>query len=359
MSWFKKTHLGFKIQRRREREMPDGLWRKCDGCNEILYVKDLERNLLVCSKCGHHFRIGARDYLSLLTDHNSFEEKFTAITASDPLGFRDTKRYSDRLKQNRKDTGLNESVVTGRATIGGHPVAIAVMDFSFLGGTLGSATGEKVRRTISMAIQERMPLVIVSTSGGARMQEGILSLMQMAKTSVLLSELSEKAIPFISILLNPTTAGVAASYAALGDVIIAEPGAMIGFAGPRVIEQTINQALPKGFQRADFVLEHGMIDMIVPRGEMRERVGKLIDLLVEPRRIPERRRQAEAEPAPEEMAVAEAEEREDEEEKEEEALVAEPAEPVEPAATSEEVPGSLAEDTEPVSAPGGEPRHSG
>jgi acetyl-CoA carboxylase carboxyl transferase subunit beta len=249
-------------------------------------------------------------------------------------------------------------VVTGRATIGGHPVAIAVMDFSFLGGTLGSATGEKVRRTIVMAIQERMPLVIVSTSGGARMQEGILSLMQMAKTSVFLAELSEKAIPFISILLNPTTAGVAASYAALGDVIIAEPGAMIGFAGPRVIEQTINQALPKGFQRADFVLEHGMIDMIVPRGEMRERVGKLIDLLVEPRRTPERRRPTAAEPAPEELPVADTEEREKEEQEEETAVV-EPAEPVEPAAANKEVAVSLAEDTQPVSAPGGEPRPSG
>jgi acetyl-CoA carboxylase carboxyl transferase subunit beta len=290
MSWFKKTNLGIKTGRQRERETPDGLWRKCDGCGEILYAKDLERNLLVCSKCGHHFRIGARDYLRLLVDPDSFEELFAAITAADPLGFRDTKRYVDRLRENRRTTGLSESVVTGRARIFGHPIAIGVMDFSFLGGTLGSATGEKLRRTIGLALHERMPLVIVSTSGGARMQEGILSLMQMAKTSVVLADLLDQGIPYISILLDPTTAGVAASFAALGDVIIAEPKAMIGFAGPRVIQQTINQELPPGFQRAEFVLEHGMIDMIVPRREMRERVGHLIDLVLEPRRMPDRRR---------------------------------------------------------------------
>jgi acetyl-CoA carboxylase carboxyl transferase subunit beta len=350
MSWFKKTHFGFKIQRRRERETPDGLWRKCDGCSQILYVKDLERNLLVCSKCGYHFRIGARDYLGLLTDLNSFEELFGGITSADPLAFRDTKRYSDRLKQNRKDSGLDESVVTGRARIGGHPVAIGVMDFAFLGGTLGSATGEKLRRAISLALDERMPLVIVSTSGGARMQEGILSLMQMAKTSVVLAELADRNIPFISILLNPTTAGVAASYAALGDVIISEPGAMIGFAGPRVIQQTINQALPPGFQRADFVLDHGMIDMIVGRGEMRERVGKLIDLLVEPRRTPERRTPAavEEESEEEEAAAAETETAPEAEAEAPDKLL------------TPETPGKLlTPETESASAPRGEPRHSG
>ncbi len=269
MSWFKKTTFGIKAQRRRDRETPDGLWRKCDGCAEILYAKDLERNLLVCSKCGYHFRISAREYLRLLTDPNSFEELFTPITASDPLGFRDTKRYTDRLRENRRATGLNESVVTGRARIFSHPVAIAVMDFSFLGGTLGSATGEKLRRTIGLALHERMPLVIVSTSGGARMQEGILSLMQMAKTSVVLADLLDQGIPYISILLDPTTAGVAASFAALGDVIIAEPGAMIGFAGRRVIEQTIKQKLPDDFQTAEYLLEHGFIDRIVNRSEMK------------------------------------------------------------------------------------------
>jgi acetyl-CoA carboxylase carboxyl transferase subunit beta len=289
MSWFKKTHFGFKIQRQRERETPDGLWRKCDGCGEILYVKDLDRNLLVCSKCNYHFRIGARDYLALLTDPDSFEELFAAITATDPLTFKDTKRYVDRLKDNRRESGLEESVISGRARILGHPVAIAVMDFAFLGGTLGSATGEKIRRTISLALEERMPLLIVSTSGGARMQEGILSLMQMAKTSVVLADLMEQGIPYLSILLNPTTAGVAASFAALGDIIISEPGAMIGFAGPRVIQQTINQELPPGFQRAEFVLDHGMIDMIVSRRDMRERVGEILDLLMEPRRTMARR----------------------------------------------------------------------
>jgi acetyl-CoA carboxylase carboxyl transferase subunit beta len=305
VSWFKKTHFGFKIQRQRERETPDGLWRKCDGCGEILYVKDLERNLLVCSKCNYHFRIGSRDYLGILTDPHSFEELFAAITATDPLNFKDTKRYADRLKDNRRDSGLDESVVAGRARINGHPIAIAVMDFAFLGGTLGSATGEKIRRTISLALHERMPLVIVSTSGGARMQEGILSLMQMAKTSVVLADLLDQGIPYLSILLNPTTAGVAASFAALGDIIISEPGAMIGFAGPRVIQQTINQELPAGFQRAEFVLDHGMIDMIVSRREMRERVGEMLDLLMEPRRPVARRArprsaaEADGAPAPE------------------------------------------------------------
>jgi len=289
VSWFKKTHFGFKIQRQRERETPDGLWRKCDGCGEILYVKDLERNLLVCSKCNFHFRIGSRDYIALLTDSHSFEELFAAITSTDPLTFRDTKRYVDRLRENRRESGLDESVISGRARIHGHPVAIAVMDFAFLGGTLGSATGEKIRRTISLALHERMPLVLVSTSGGARMQEGILSLMQMAKTSVVLADLMDQGIPYLSILLNPTTAGVAASFAALGDIIISEPGAMIGFAGPRVIQQTINQELPPGFQRAEFVLDHGMIDLIVSRREMRGTVGELLDLLMEPRRPMARR----------------------------------------------------------------------
>jgi acetyl-CoA carboxylase carboxyl transferase subunit beta len=288
MSWLKKTRFGFRIGRRRARETPDGLWRKCDGCGEFLYVKDLERNLRVCSKCGFHFRMGAREYIALLADEGSFEELYAGVTATDPLGFRDTKRYVDRLRDNRRETGLNESVVTGRARILGHRVALAVMDFSFLGGTLGSATGEKIERTISLSRAERVPLVIVSTSGGARMQEGILSLMQMAKTAVALAELADQNLLYISILVDPTTAGVAASYAALGDIVIAEPGAMIGFAGPRVIQQTINQELPPGFQRADFVLEHGMIDMIVPRREMKDRVARLIDFVVAPRRAPDR-----------------------------------------------------------------------
>jgi acetyl-CoA carboxylase carboxyl transferase subunit beta len=312
VSWFKKTHFGFKIQRQRERDTPDGLWRKCDGCGEILYVKDLERNLLVCSKCNFHFRIGSRDYVALLTDPHSFEELFASITSTDPLTFKDTKRYVDRLKENRRESGLDESVISGRARIFGHPVAIAVMDFAFLGGTLGSATGEKIRRTISLALHERMPLVIVSTSGGARMQEGILSLMQMAKTSVVLADLLDQGIPYFSILLNPTTAGVAASFAALGDVIIAEPGSMIGFAGPRVIQQTINQELPPGFQRAEFVLDHGMIDMIVSRREMRGTVGELLDLLMEPRRPMARRPRAgavESEDAPSPAAAGSSEPR--------------------------------------------------
>jgi acetyl-CoA carboxylase carboxyl transferase subunit beta len=278
MSWFKKKpNFGFKIRRR---EAPDGQWIKCDGCGEILYARELERNLRVCSKCDYHFKIGSKAYAAMLADEGTFDTRFDGVVSVDPLGFKDSKRYTDRLKDSRKKTQLEESVLTGVCLLHGHRTALGVMDFAFMGGTLGSATGERVRRLIKLACDERRALVIVSTSGGARMQEGILSLMQMAKTADALADLYERGLPYISILLNPTTAGVAASYAALGDVIISEPKAMIGFAGPRVIQQTINQELPEGFQTAEFVLKHGMIDKIVPRLEMRETVGCLLDMLL-------------------------------------------------------------------------------
>jgi len=283
MSWFKKKpNFGFKIPRKRE--APDGLWIKCEKCNEILYARELERDLRVCAKCGYHFKLGCREYVELLTDEGSFVEMDAELSSVDPLGFRDSKRYADRLKEYRKRSQLSESVLTGTATVAGHQVCIGVMDFSFMGGTLGSATGEKVARLIHHAADLGTPLIIVSTSGGARMQEGILSLMQMAKTAVALARLHELNLPYVSILLNPTTAGVAASYASLGDIILAEPGAQIGFAGPRVIQQTINQDLPDGFQTAEFVLEHGMIDRIVPRAEMAETVTRILEMFLVPRK---------------------------------------------------------------------------
>ncbi|MFH0777560.1 MAG: acetyl-CoA carboxylase, carboxyltransferase subunit beta [Candidatus Eisenbacteria bacterium] len=265
------------MRAKRKREMPDGLWTKCDKCQEFIYQKELERSNWVCRKCGYHLRISAWSYVSLLCDDGSFEELFSDIVSGDPLGFRDSKKYPERLRQAAEATGLKESILTGRARIGGHPVGLGVMDFAFMGGTLASAVGEKVTLLVEMCIQSRCPLIIVSASGGARMQEGILSLMQMAKVSAALAVLDKAGIPFVSILTNPTTAGVSASYASLGDIIIAEPGALIGFAGPRVIEQTINQELPEGFQTSEFVLEHGMIDKIVERGELKATLVSMLD----------------------------------------------------------------------------------
>ena len=275
MSWLKRTPTGLK-QAPVRRELPDGLWNKCDGCGEILYQKELERNAWVCPKCEHHFRLTAHQYIELLTDENSFDEMFEDIVSLDPLKFRDSKKYPDRVKAAKDKTGMNEAVVTGRATLNAHPLALAVMDFNWMGGTLGSAVGEKITRTMELALAERIPLVIVCTSGGARMQEGILSLMQMAKTSAVLSQLKDANVPYVALLTNPTTAGVSASYASLGDLIIAEPKALIGFAGPRVIEQTINQELPAGFQRSEFLMDHGLLDGIVSRTALRAHLATIL-----------------------------------------------------------------------------------
>lgn len=262
-------------QQQAKREVPDGIWIKCPDCGEILYRKEVERNQWVCLRCPHHFRISAPDYIRLLVDPDTFEEFFSGITSVDPLQFKDTLRYQDRIRS-AMAAGRKEAVMTGRARIEGNEVCLAVMDFSFLGGSMASAVGEKISRLTEMAIQGEMPLIIVSSSGGARMQEGILSLMQMAKTSVQLARMAEKRLPFISIMTHPTTGGVTASFASLGDVILAEPKALIGFAGPRVIEQTIKQELPAGFQRAEFLLEHGMVDAIVSRRELRPTLAILI-----------------------------------------------------------------------------------
>ena len=257
--------------------MPDGLWRKCDGCGEIVYEKVIQRNNWTCIKCGHHFMIGALEYINLVADPGTFKEVNADLRSGDPLEFRDSKKYTDRLQSAVKKTGLNEAVVTGTCSVGGHRVAIGVMDFSFMGGSMASVVGEKVARVTRIAVEERRALILVSSSGGARMQEGILSLMQMAKTSGWLARLSEEGLLYISILTHPTTGGVTASFSMLGDIIIAEPGSLIGFAGPRVIEQTINQELPQGFQRAEFLLDHGMVDMVVPRTEMRKTLVDMLD----------------------------------------------------------------------------------
>ena len=275
MTWLRKAKEGLKAQKRR-RELPDGLWVKCEDCGEILYHKELERNLWTCGKCDYHFRISARNYVKILLDEDSFVERFSEIVSTDPLHFKDAKRYVDRLKKAREETGLTEAVLCGEGTIEGAPCVVAFMDFAFLGGSLASAAGERIARSILLAIESRRPLLILSQSGGARMFEGILSLMQMAKTNALLARLSDARVPYVSILTHPTTGGVTASYSSVGDVILAEPKALIGFAGPRVIKQTINQELPEGFQRSEFLLQKGMVDQIVHRLEMRKVLAWLL-----------------------------------------------------------------------------------
>lgn len=277
MEWFRKVKEGLVSQPKKS--IPDGLWTKCTDCGEIIYAKGLEKNLWVCPKCSYHFRLKSRDYIKLLLDNGELKEHDNDLTSADPLRFKDSKKYTDRVNDMRKKTELNDAIITGTGEINGIRVSFGVMDFGFIGGSMGSVVGEKVARAIERASDQRIPLVIVSCSGGARMQEGILSLMQMAKTSALLARLSALKIPFISVLTNPTTAGVMASYASLGDVIVAEPKALLGFAGPRVIQQTIGQELPEGFQSSEFFLEHGFVDVVVPRKELKKTVSLLLDYL--------------------------------------------------------------------------------
>jgi len=268
--WFKKDKAPMEVREGRTSKVPEGLWVKCDGCRQILYNKELARNFKICPKCGFHFRLSAPERLRMLFDDGHYNEHETELRSTDPLRFRDTKKYRDRLKQNEENVGTSEAVVIGTGTMGGIPVVIGAMEFFFLGGSMGSVVGEKVARAAERALAERGPLLIVSTSGGARMQEGILSLMQMAKIAAALARLTEARIPYISVMSDPTTGGVTASFAMLGDLNVAEPNALIGFAGPRVIEQTIRQTLPEGFQRSEFLLEHGMLDVIVDRAEMKD-----------------------------------------------------------------------------------------
>lgn len=260
-------------------EIPGGLWTKCSSCNSIIYTRELERNLYVCIKCGFHFRISAEQRIRLLCDRNSFQELDADLRSSDPLSFKDTIKYRDRLKQAEKKAKTNDAILTGRAKIDGQSCLVAIFNFYFMGGSMGAVVGEKITRAVETATKEKLPVVILSASGGARMQEGILSLMQMAKVSAALVRHAEAGLAYISILTDPTTGGVAASFAMQGDVIMAEPGALIGFAGPRVIEQTIRKKLPEGFQRSEFLLEHGMLDLICQRSQMKTTLASLLDYL--------------------------------------------------------------------------------
>ena len=275
MAWFRKEKKP-KEAVDRNVAIPEGLWVKCDDCKEIVYRKEVEANLNTCPKCGYHFRLSARERFELLFDDNKYKEFATDIRSGDPLGFRDTKRYADRLKVYQQRVGPGDAVLCAEGKLAGMPVVVCAMEYSFMGGSMGSVVGEKITIAIERCLEKKEPLIIVSTSGGARMQEGILSLMQMAKISAALARLSEAGLPFISVLTDPTTGGVTASYAMLGDLNIAEPKALIGFAGPRVIEQTIRQTLPEGFQRAEFLVEHGLVDLISPRAEMKPAIARFL-----------------------------------------------------------------------------------
>jgi len=268
MAWFRRDHAPLP-RSEQESRVPEGLWVKCTSCKEIIYRKEVVKNLAVCPKCGFHFRISARERLDLLFDA-AYEELDAGLVSADPLGFVDTKPYAARLKDGKHKTDSPDALISAVGTMGGVPTVIAAMEYAFIGGSMGVVVGEKVTRAAERAARERLPLVVVSCSGGARMMEGTLSLMQMAKISAALARLDEARVPFISLLTDPTTGGVTASFAMLGDLNVAEPGALIGFAGPRVIEQTIRQKLPPGFQRAEFLLEHGMLDMVVDRRELKK-----------------------------------------------------------------------------------------
>jgi len=274
MAWFKKN----KDIANKKVKVPEGLWVKCNSCKEIIYRQEVDRNLKVCPKCNYHFRISARERISLLTDKDSFQEFGQDLSSKDPLNFKDQLPYKERLKESQKKTNINDAASAGSALIDSTPVVIVVLDFAFMGGSMGSVVGEIFLMAAEKAIEEKLPLISVASSGGARMHEGIISLMQMAKTSAAVARFKDTRLPFISILADPTFGGVSASFAMLGDIIIAEPKSLIGFAGPRVIEQTIKQQLPDNFQTAEFLLEHGMIDMIVSRKDLKQTVTNLISL---------------------------------------------------------------------------------
>ncbi|MFN3135685.1 MAG: acetyl-CoA carboxylase, carboxyltransferase subunit beta [Candidatus Kryptonium sp.] len=278
MSWFKRLTRNISSEKK---ELPEGLWTKCEGCGEIIHKSQLELNLWTCHKCNYHFRISSHDYINILIDKGTFKEIDKKIQSVDVLNFVDTKPYKERLKEVMKKTGLNEAIVTGVGKMNGISVVIGAMDFRFIGGSMGSVVGEKVARAIEKAYKTKNPLIIVSSSGGARMMESALSLMQMAKTAAMLTKLVEVRIPYISVLTDPTTGGVTASYAMLGDINIAEPGALIGFAGPRVIKQATGKDLPEGFQRAEFLLEHGFVDLIVHRKELKNKIVQILKLILE------------------------------------------------------------------------------
>jgi acetyl-CoA carboxylase carboxyl transferase subunit beta len=278
MAWFKRQ--SGELDSSGERKMrTEGLWVKCDSCRQIIWKKDLEDNLNVCPKCDKHFRIDARSRLGLLFDDNQFETFDGNLVSTDPLKFVDLKAYSSRLKQARNDTGLTDAVINAQGKLNGRPVVMSAMEYAFIGGSMGAVVGEVITRAIEKAADTKHPLVIISASGGARMMEGVISLMQLAKISAALARLDELKVPYISVLTDPTTGGVTASFAMLGDLNIAEPGALIGFAGPRVIEQTIRQKLPQGFQRSEFLLEHGMLDAVVHRRDLKPYISRALDFM--------------------------------------------------------------------------------
>jgi acetyl-CoA carboxylase carboxyl transferase subunit beta len=281
MAWFKREKKGIEETTPPEerRVRTEGLWTKCESCRTIVFRKDLEENLYVCPKCQFHFKMNARQRLAMLLD-GRWTEHDAGMMSTDPLKFVDTKPYARRIKEAQKKLGVNDAVMTAEGQLAGRPVVCCAMEFGFIGGSMGAVVGEKVTRAIEMAVETRQPLIVVSCSGGARMMEGTISLMQLAKVSAALGRMDEAKLPYISVLTDPTTGGVTASFAMLGDLNIAEPGALIGFAGPRVIEQTIRQKLPEGFQRSEFLLEHGFLDAVVARKEMKAYIANALDLLI-------------------------------------------------------------------------------
>ena len=278
MAWFKRE-TGELETSGEKRVKTEGLWVKCESCRQIIWKKDLEENMNVCPKCDKHFRIDARTRLAQLLDDNQYESFDGGLSSTDPLKFVDLKPYSSRLKQAQHDTGLKDAVINARGKLQGRPVIASVMEYAFIGGSMGAVVGEAITRAVERAVDTKTPLIIVSASGGARMMEGVISLMQLAKISAALARLDEARVPYISLLTDPTTGGVTASFAMLGDLNIAEPGALIGFAGPRVIEHTIRQKLPPGFQRSEFLLEHGMLDAVVPRKQLKPYIARVLDFM--------------------------------------------------------------------------------
>ena len=279
MAWFKRDKKGIHTSTEDKLEAPDGIWEKCPSCKKALHYQEQVDNLHVCQYCNHHLRIGSREYFELLFDNNDFKELFGNLTSGDPLNFTDSKKYNERIAETTKKTGLKDAIRAAHGKIEGQDLVVACMDFAFIGGSMGSVVGEKIARSIDYCIKNKIPFLLISKSGGARMMEAAFSLMQMAKTSAKLALLSRAKIPYISLLTDPTTGGVTASYAMLGDINIAEPGALIGFAGPRVIKETIKRDLPKGFQTSEFVLEHGFLDFIVNRGQMKAKIASFIRMM--------------------------------------------------------------------------------
>jgi acetyl-CoA carboxylase carboxyl transferase subunit beta len=278
MAWFRRSKENISPDTLKK-ELPDGLWEKCPSCNEIIHKKQLETNLWTCQKCNYHFRIGSQEYIKIILDDGTFKEIDKKMRSADPLNFVDTKKYSNRINETIKKLGLYDAIKTGTGKINGRDVAFGCMDFKFIGGSMGSVVGEKIARLTDISFKNKFPLIIFSASGGARMMEGAFSLMQMAKTSSRLARLAEAKIPYISVVTDPTTGGTTASYAMLGDINIAEPQALIGFAGPRVIRQTIGKDLPEGFQKSEFLLEHGFIDIIIHRKDVKETLSNLLNIL--------------------------------------------------------------------------------